>query len=112
MKLNHKVTEAVWQEELGQWKVTVDNGGRAFFEYADFLVSAQGVLRYVDFCFSFYIIRMMLKKISFSALGVGPILRTLTNLRVTNAIQPHGTRIMTIPVRPLLSLEMGLRVCK
>ncbi|KIW29292.1 uncharacterized protein PV07_05117 [Cladophialophora immunda] len=42
--LNHKVTEAIWREDLGQWKVTVENGGRTITEYADFLVSGQGVL--------------------------------------------------------------------
>lgn len=50
VKLNHRVTETVWQEDLGQWKLTVvqknaDGTGHTFVEYADFLISAQGVLR-------------------------------------------------------------------
>ncbi|RVX75122.1 hypothetical protein B0A52_01399 [Exophiala mesophila] len=42
--LNHKVVEAVWQEDLGQWKITVETEGRTFVDYADFLISGQGVL--------------------------------------------------------------------
>lgn len=45
MFLRHKVTEAIWQDDLGQWKVTVENAERRFVEYADFLISAQGVLK-------------------------------------------------------------------
>lgn len=45
MRLKHRVTEAVWQEKTGQWKVTVEKDGQeTFAEYADILVSGQGVL--------------------------------------------------------------------
>ena len=44
VKLNHKVLEAIWQEDTAQWKITVENSRRTFFEYADILVSGQGVL--------------------------------------------------------------------
>lgn len=47
IKLNHRVLETVWQEENGKWKVTVENGGQRLVEYADILVSGQGVLEYV-----------------------------------------------------------------
>jgi cation diffusion facilitator CzcD-associated flavoprotein CzcO len=43
--LNHKVIEAIWQEDAGQWKITVENRGQTFVEYADFFVSGQGVLK-------------------------------------------------------------------
>lgn len=44
IKLNHRVMETMWQEDLGKWKVTVENSDRTFVEYADILVSGQGVL--------------------------------------------------------------------
>jgi cation diffusion facilitator CzcD-associated flavoprotein CzcO len=43
--LHHKVTETTWQDDLGQWKITVETAERRFVEYADFLISAQGVLK-------------------------------------------------------------------
>lgn len=47
IKLSHRVVEAVWQEESGKWKVTIENGGQRLVEYADILISGQGVLEYV-----------------------------------------------------------------
>ncbi|RVX74236.1 hypothetical protein B0A52_02068 [Exophiala mesophila] len=45
VKLNHRVTEAIWQEESSQWKLTVEkNGQETFIEYTDILISGQGVL--------------------------------------------------------------------
>ena len=45
VKLNHKVVEAVWQQDRGQWKLTVEADGRIFTHYAHILVSGQGVLK-------------------------------------------------------------------
>jgi cation diffusion facilitator CzcD-associated flavoprotein CzcO len=45
VRLNTKVTKAVWQEDLGNWKVTVACGGVGWDEYADVLISGQGVLQ-------------------------------------------------------------------
>ncbi|KAK4941743.1 hypothetical protein LTR10_018347 [Elasticomyces elasticus] len=42
--LKHKVTAALWQEDRGQWAITVEAPDRTFVEYADFLISGQGVL--------------------------------------------------------------------
>lgn len=44
LQLNTKVTGAYWQEDLGQWKVTVEAGGQRRDEYADIVVAAQGFL--------------------------------------------------------------------
>ncbi|GAD93961.1 hypothetical protein AN0025.2 [Paecilomyces variotii No. 5] len=44
VRLEHKVLEAIWQEDRGQWKLTVENDGQKFVEEADFLISGQGVL--------------------------------------------------------------------
>ncbi|EXJ70265.1 uncharacterized protein A1O5_06333 [Cladophialophora psammophila CBS 110553] len=44
VKLSHRVIETVWQAESGQWKVTVESEGRQWDEYAEVLVSGQGVL--------------------------------------------------------------------
>ncbi|KIV82362.1 hypothetical protein PV11_04481 [Exophiala sideris] len=44
MQLNTKVTGAYWQEDLGQWKLTVEHDGQHRDEYADIIVAAQGFL--------------------------------------------------------------------
>lgn len=44
LQLNTKVVGAWWQEELGQWKVTVEHEGNQRDEYCHVLISAQGVL--------------------------------------------------------------------
>jgi len=44
VKLNHEVKEARWMDDRGQWRVTVENEGRTWEEYADVLLSGQGVL--------------------------------------------------------------------
>lgn len=44
VQLNTKVTSAVWQDQSGQWKVTVESEGVQREEYAEVLISAQGPL--------------------------------------------------------------------
>ncbi|KAI3559758.1 cyclohexanone 1,2-monooxygenase [Colletotrichum abscissum] len=44
LQLNTKVVGATWQEELGQWKVTVEYQGEQRDEFCHVLISAQGVL--------------------------------------------------------------------
>jgi cation diffusion facilitator CzcD-associated flavoprotein CzcO len=44
VQLNTKVTSAVWQSDQGQWKVTLDKKGDVKDEYADILISGQGIL--------------------------------------------------------------------
>ncbi|OAG43077.1 hypothetical protein AYO21_02696 [Fonsecaea monophora] len=44
VKYNHRVTGAYWQEDRGQWQVTVEHNGAVIQEYADILISAQGFL--------------------------------------------------------------------
>ena len=44
VQLNTKVTSAQWQEEAGEWKITVERDGKSRDMYADILVSGQGVL--------------------------------------------------------------------
>lgn len=41
--LEHKLTQAVWQEEYGRWELTIETPYRIIVEHADFLVSGQGV---------------------------------------------------------------------
>jgi cation diffusion facilitator CzcD-associated flavoprotein CzcO len=45
VQLNTKVTFAVWQEDQGKWKIIVESGGKSREEYADVLISGQGVLQ-------------------------------------------------------------------
>lgn len=44
VKLNHRVREARWLDDQGQWKLAVESEGRQWEEYADVLLSGQGVL--------------------------------------------------------------------
>ncbi|KAL6241215.1 hypothetical protein RBB50_011894 [Rhinocladiella similis] len=44
VKLNHKVTETVWLTDKRQWKITVVTPDHTLVDYADILISAQGVL--------------------------------------------------------------------
>ncbi|KAK3055301.1 hypothetical protein LTR09_003854 [Extremus antarcticus] len=44
VKLNHWIREARWLNDRGQWKLSLENDGRRWDEYADILLSGQGVL--------------------------------------------------------------------
>ncbi|KAK5720434.1 hypothetical protein LTR17_014991 [Elasticomyces elasticus] len=44
VKLDHWVREARWLDDRGQWRVTVEHQGQRHEEYADVLLSGQGVL--------------------------------------------------------------------
>lgn len=44
LQLNTRVTSAVWQEDLGQYKVILEHAGVRRTEYCHVLISAQGVL--------------------------------------------------------------------
>ena len=44
VQLNTQVTRAEWHAEEGVWKVTVVHDGVSRDEYAEVLISAQGVL--------------------------------------------------------------------
>ncbi|KAG4414007.1 hypothetical protein IFR04_012874 [Cadophora malorum] len=44
IQLNTQVTRAEWQADQGVWKVTVTHDGKTRDEYAEVLISAQGVL--------------------------------------------------------------------
>jgi hypothetical protein len=44
LQLNTKVIGAKWQEDLGQWKVTVEKDGVQRDEFCHVLISGQGVL--------------------------------------------------------------------
>lgn len=44
LHLNTRVVGAYWQEDLGQWKVTLEKAGVQRDEYCHVLISAQGVL--------------------------------------------------------------------
>ncbi|KAH8682082.1 hypothetical protein BX600DRAFT_485639 [Xylariales sp. PMI_506] len=44
LQLNTRVVSADWQEDIGQWKVTVEHAGKQRDEYCHVLISGQGVL--------------------------------------------------------------------
>ncbi|KIW98234.1 uncharacterized protein Z519_01818 [Cladophialophora bantiana CBS 173.52] len=48
VQLNTKVTGVFWQQDLGQWKVTVECNSVQRDEYAEILISAQGFLNAWD----------------------------------------------------------------
>ena len=45
VQFNTRVTETVWDEELGKWKVVVDQNGTITHDEADILVNASGFLK-------------------------------------------------------------------
>lgn len=51
LQLNTKVVGAQWQEDLGQWKVTVEKDGARRDEFCHVLISGQGVLVCVSYSF-------------------------------------------------------------
>jgi cation diffusion facilitator CzcD-associated flavoprotein CzcO len=44
VQFNTRVVGLYWQEELSQWKVTVEHDGKQHDEYADVVISGQGFL--------------------------------------------------------------------
>lgn len=44
LQLNTRVIGAQWQDDLAQWKVTVEHAGSQRDEYCHVLISAKGVL--------------------------------------------------------------------
>lgn len=49
VRLNHKVTEAVWDKKRGKWKVQVEDleNKKSFTDEAEILINAAGFLKYV-----------------------------------------------------------------
>lgn len=44
IQFNTRVVGAWWNEERGQWKVTIQKDGQSSNEWADVLINGQGVL--------------------------------------------------------------------
>ncbi|KAK5079114.1 hypothetical protein LTR64_002465 [Lithohypha guttulata] len=44
VKLQHRVLSAVWQEDRGQWEVTVEHNGETFTDFCDILLNGSGLL--------------------------------------------------------------------
>jgi hypothetical protein len=44
VKLQHKVTAAVWHEDKAQWEVTVEHAGKIFTDWCHILVNGSGLL--------------------------------------------------------------------
>jgi cation diffusion facilitator CzcD-associated flavoprotein CzcO len=47
VKFNTRVSGLEWQEEEGQWKVSLNEKGQERDEFADIIISAQGFLKYI-----------------------------------------------------------------
>lgn len=54
LQLNTKVAGALWEEDSGRWKLTIEKDGKQREEYCDILISAQGVLVYVIFSINMF----------------------------------------------------------
>ncbi|KAJ5197351.1 hypothetical protein N7449_007830 [Penicillium cf. viridicatum] len=48
IQFNTRVTETVWDDEVGKWKVEVDQGGTIMHDEADILVNASGKTSWPD----------------------------------------------------------------
>ena len=90
LQLNTKVVGAYWEEEAGRWRLVVECDGSQWEDYCDVLISAQGVLVYVEIS-SFQ---------SSQANMIIVIIRGRTSpvymiSRVTSHTQPTGTTTST-----------------
>lgn len=47
IRFNTRLEEAHWQHDTGQWKLKITRDGEEKFEFADVLISGQGILKYV-----------------------------------------------------------------
>lgn len=45
IKLNHSITGANWDDELGKWKIRVRSGDVEFSDESDVFINAGGVLK-------------------------------------------------------------------
>jgi cation diffusion facilitator CzcD-associated flavoprotein CzcO len=45
VQLNSKVTESVWDDEAGKWKVKIEQSGKVKEDEADIFVNASGILK-------------------------------------------------------------------
>jgi cation diffusion facilitator CzcD-associated flavoprotein CzcO len=43
--LNSNVIESVWDEDLGKWKVKIEQNGKIKEDEADIFVNASGILK-------------------------------------------------------------------
>lgn len=101
IKFSHRVTETIWLEELGKWQVSIQTGGRILVEYADLLISGQGVLEYVARSYFFFCMVSSANHRDQLANGGGQILRPSTTFKVKNATLLIGTILLIIPTRLL-----------
>ena len=131
IKFNTKVVANEWQEDEGNWKVTVEHNGQQRDEYADILVSAQGFLRSV-FLAKAHLIKLIWRlhqrqHLCFCRLalngslatftdcadlvvaGDGPTSQASTISRGRRSIPRSGIMISTTLTSELVSLAMGLR---
>ncbi|GAB1217436.1 hypothetical protein ATERTT37_006675 [Aspergillus terreus] len=45
VQLESKVTESVWDESVGRWKVKIEKGGEVFTDEAEVLINGSGILK-------------------------------------------------------------------
>jgi cation diffusion facilitator CzcD-associated flavoprotein CzcO len=45
VQLNSRVTESVWDDEAGKWKVKIEQSGKIKEDEADIFVNASGILK-------------------------------------------------------------------
>jgi cation diffusion facilitator CzcD-associated flavoprotein CzcO len=50
VRLNHKVTAAMWNEQNGKWSVTIQDfeNQKSFIDEAEILINAAGFLKYLS----------------------------------------------------------------
>jgi len=101
VQLKTRVTGAYWQEERGQWKLTVEHDGKEREEYADILVSGQGFLKYVgeDCPISWRTTSFGVQELTLRVIvsGNGPTSKASIASRVKRSTQQTGITHMTTP---------------
>jgi cation diffusion facilitator CzcD-associated flavoprotein CzcO len=56
IKLQHLVESAIWDEEKGKWEIQVRNDSTLFRDECDVFINASGVLKYIFYFYSLWIL--------------------------------------------------------
>lgn len=105
LQLNTRVVEMAWQAEKGEWRVEVENTltGEKRVEYAEIVLSAQGVLVYVSRILLYFYQGSELMK---PDIPCGPKFLASTSLRATSRTRETGTTSLITRGNASLSLVM------
>ncbi|KAH0836095.1 putative dimethylaniline monooxygenase [Fonsecaea pedrosoi] len=113
IKLSHKIINAKWCEDLGEWELKIENlvSREIVDDRCHFLLNATGILK-LEPPPPFPLPRRALATDRRAATGNGPIFPAYLTSKATWFTAQRGPNLSTIATKRLPSLEMALRECK